>query len=256
MSLDVSTTNYNRTNITTQMAQKLFKKLDTDSNDGVDKAEFAAISGSSGTSDVSDIFSKIDTNGDGSIDESENDSALQKLSEKMEAAFSKMGSSQKMGPPPSAAEMFSSMDTDSSGAISEDEFSAVSDSDENGTQFSDIDTDGNGEISEAENSDFLEKMGPPQGPPPGGMGGMSGMSEQSEDEDSTESVASASSTNFSDLLSALKSTFKDDETDETDETDSSIKQLFNELKSNIKYSSEGSLSYSTSSAKSLFSIIA
>jgi len=253
MSFNISstTTGYDRTAITSQMAQKMFKKLDTDSSGGIDETELAAISGSSGTSDISKIFSKMDTNGDGSIDESENESALQKLSEKMEAAFSKMGSSGKMeppsGPPPSADEMFSSIDTDGSGGISEEEFSQISQSDGNGPQFGDIDTDGNGEISETENADFMEKMGPPPGPPP------SGTDETGSDEESTWSASSTSATDFSDLLSALKSTFTEDE---DDETDSSIKQLFNELKNNIKYGSQGSLSYNTSSTTSLFSITA
>jgi Ca2+-binding EF-hand superfamily protein len=242
-----STTNYDRSSMTSQVAQKLFKKIDTNSDGGIDKTELAAIAGSGSESDVSQLFSKMDTNSDGKIDESENESALQKLSEKMESAFQKMNSAKSSRPSPD--EMFSKLDSNGDNGIDETEFSEVFQNAQGmGPQFSDIDSNGDGTIDQTENTAAMEKMGPPPGPPPGGMSGMS----EDESTSGTASVSSVGNNNFSDLLSALKSTFED----EDDGTDSSIKQLFNELKSNIKYSSQGSLSYSTSGANSLFSLIA
>jgi Ca2+-binding EF-hand superfamily protein len=235
------------------MAQQMFKKIDSNSDGGIDKSELEAIAGSSSTTDISQLFSKMDTNSDGKIDESENESALQKLAQKMESAFSKMnGADGKKGPPPpppNASEMFSKIDTDSSGGISEDEFNAIAkNGDGNGPEFSDIDTDGDGSISETENEDFMKNMGPPPGPPPGGgMGGVGGMGQMGG------AQGSSKSDSFTDLLSALESAVSDDE---EDETSSSIQQLFNELKSNIKYSAQGNKSYSMSGTESLFSITA
>ncbi len=164
-----STSSYDRTAIQSQIAQKLFKKLDSNNDGGIDKIEFSAISGSQNATDVSQIFSKMDTNGDSKIDESENASALQKLSEKMASAFSKM----KTHKQPDPDQMFSKLDTNGDGGVDETEFAQLSkNTDGNGPKFSDIDTNGDGVIDKTENSDTMKNMGPPPGPPPsGGPGG-------------------------------------------------------------------------------------
>ncbi len=248
---NVSSSSYDRAAMTSRLAQKMFNKIDSNSDGGIDKSELEAIAGSSSTTDISQLFSKMDTNSDGKIDESENESALKKLAQKMESAFSRMnGAGGIKGPPPlppNASEMFSKLDTDSNGGISEDEFNAIAKNwDGNGSQFSDIDTDGDGSISEAENEEFMKNMGPPPGPPPGGgMSGAGGMGQMG----GAQGVSKSDS--FTDLLSALESAVSDDD---EDETSSSIQQLFNELKSNIKYSAQGNKSYSMSGTESLFSI--
>jgi Ca2+-binding EF-hand superfamily protein len=240
---NVSNSSYDRTAMTSQMAQKMFKKIDSNSDGGIDKTELEAIAGSSSTTDISKLFSKMDANSDGKIDQSENESALQKLAQKMESAFSRMnGAGGMQKPPPDASTMFSKLDTDSSGGISEDEFSSIAKKGEGkGPEFSSIDSDGDGSISETENEEFMKSMGPPPGPPPSGMGQMGG------------ARGASKSDSFTDLLSALESAVSDDE---DDETTSSIQQLFNELKSNIKYSAQGSKSYSMSGTESLFSLTA
>jgi Ca2+-binding EF-hand superfamily protein len=245
----ISSSSYDRTEMTSQMAQKMFKKIDSNNDGGIDKTELEAIAGSSSTTDISKLFSKMDTNSDGKIDKSENESALQKLAQKMESAFSRMnGAGGMKGPPPNASEMFSKLDTDSSGGISEDEFNAIAKKgDDNGPEVSEVDTDSDGSISETENEEFMKSMGPPPGPPPGGMGGGGGMGQMGDVQGTSKSDS------FTDLLSALESAVSDDE---EDETSSSIQQLFNELKSNIKYSAQGSKSYSMSGTESLFSITA
>jgi Ca2+-binding EF-hand superfamily protein len=232
--------------MTSQIAQKLFKKIDTNNDGGIDKTELQAIAGNGSTTDVSQLFSKMDTNSDGEINESENESALQKLSEKMASAFQKMSNSKSIRSRPGPDEMFSKMDANGDGGVDETEFSQLFKSAEGkGPQFKDIDTNNDGTIDKTENTAAMEKMGPPPGPPPSGMDGASGADSTSET-----SISYTKTGDFSDLLSALKVTFEDEE----DETDLSIKQLFNQLKNNIKYSSQGSLSYSTSGTESLFSI--
>lgn len=237
----ITSTMYDRTSFTSGIAQKLFKKLDSSGDGGIDETELSAISGNGTTTDISQLFSKMDSNSDGKIDIDETESVLQKLSAKMESVFSSMSGAGKMqpppGPPPSPDEMFSMADTDGSGGIDETEFANIAkNGDGDGPQFSDFDTDGDGVISETENAEAFEKMGPPKGPPPGPP--------PSEDTQGTSTVTSLSaatsaslskSNSFSDLLSALQETLSDDE----DETSSSIQQLFTELKNSIKYNAQG-----------------
>ena len=63
------------------MAQDIFKKLDTNGDGGIDKAEFqAAAKNTKGSGQDSDkMFNKIDTNGDGKIDKTENENALKQM---------------------------------------------------------------------------------------------------------------------------------------------------------------------------------
>jgi Ca2+-binding EF-hand superfamily protein len=235
----ITSTMYDRTSITSGIAQKIFKKLDTSGDGGIDEKELSVISGSGSTVDFGQLFSKMDSNSDGKIDADETESILQKLSAKMEAAFSNADGAGKMqpppGPPPSPDEMFSMADTDGSGGIDETEFANITkNGDGKGPQFSDIDTNGDGIIDATENTEAFEKMGPPKGPPPGPppSGDMQGAVAL------TSSSANASlskSNSFSDLLSALQETLSDDE----DETSSSLQQLFTELKNSIKYNAQG-----------------
>ncbi|HEX2956494.1 MAG TPA: EF-hand domain-containing protein [Chitinispirillaceae bacterium] len=250
----ITSTMYDRTSITSGIAQKLFKKLDTSGDGGIDETELSAISGSGATTDISQLFSKMDSNSDGKIDADETESVLQKLSAKMEAVFSSAAGAGQMKPPPgsppSPDEMFSMADADGSGGIDETEFANITkNGDGNGPQFSDLDTDSDGVINETENAAAFEKMGPPKGPPPGPP--PSGDTQATAASMSASSVTNASlskSNSFSDLLSALQETLNDDE----DEASSSIQQLFTELKNSIKYSAQGTSAMNYSG--SLFSM--
>jgi Ca2+-binding EF-hand superfamily protein len=82
-----------------------------------------------------------------------------------------------------AQNMFKDLDTDGDGSISKGELQKASEAASNATSTSDsgstsrstsslddlfsaLDTDANGSVSESELSSYLDKAGPPQGPPP------------------------------------------------------------------------------------------
>lgn len=246
----ITSTTYDRTSITSGIAQKLFKKLDTSGDGSIDEKELSAIAGNGSTIDIGQLFSKMDSNGDGKIDAEETDSALQKLSAKMDEIFSKASGNRKMKPP-SPDEMFAKADTDGSGGIDETEFANITKKHGGkGPQFSDVDTNGDGVIDKTENVEAFKKMGPPKGPPPGAP--------PQEDAEGTDAFGDSSaimntsvaqSNSFSDLLSALNETFKNDD---DDQTTSSIQQLFAELKNSIKYSAQGKSAMTSSG--SMFTI--
>ncbi len=66
----------------TKMAQAMFKKFDSNSDDGIDKTEFkpALPKNNGAVQDIDKIFSKIDINGDNKIDQSEHENILKKMS--------------------------------------------------------------------------------------------------------------------------------------------------------------------------------
>jgi len=100
---------------------EMFAKMDTNGDGSVDKAEFTAfgqqMAAKIGKPDKSEeLFAKIDTDGDGKISQSEND-----------AFVSQMQSA--MPPPPDGAgknpdDMFAKMDTNGDGSVDKTEFSA------------------------------------------------------------------------------------------------------------------------------------
>ena len=100
---------------------EMFAKMDTNGDGSVDKAEFTAfgkqMAAKMGKADKSEeIFAKIDTDGDGKISQAEND-----------AFVSKMQSA--MPPPPDGAggnlkDMFAKMDTNGDGSVDKTEFEA------------------------------------------------------------------------------------------------------------------------------------
>ncbi|MDO8453637.1 MAG: EF-hand domain-containing protein, partial [Sulfurimonas sp.] len=128
------------------MAQQLISALDTDSNGSIDKAEFTAaaqtLASSSGSSasesstKAADAFSKLDTNSDGSMSSEELIAALKD----MKPPEPPQGKAGGMPPPPppsdsssssessstsSLSEIFSTLDTNKDGAISQDELMAL-----------------------------------------------------------------------------------------------------------------------------------
>lgn len=96
-----------------QMASKLFSKLDTKNQGYIEKGDlqsaFNQISGtgnSGNTASVDDIFSRMDSNGDGKVTKDEMTSSLQKLADQLDSQFNNMRASGKgsgmggMPPPP------------------------------------------------------------------------------------------------------------------------------------------------------------
>ncbi|MCX6076517.1 MAG: EF-hand domain-containing protein [Campylobacterales bacterium] len=128
------------------MAQQLISALDTNSNGSIDKAEFTAAaqalasnsgsSASDSSTKAADAFSKLDTNSDGSMSSEELIAALKD----MKPPEPPQGKAGGMPPPPppsdsssssdssttsSLSEIFSTLDTNKDGAISQDELMAL-----------------------------------------------------------------------------------------------------------------------------------
>lgn len=138
------------------MRQNRFKKLDQDGDGKITKDEMSAGKPKDGKGpSVDDIFSKIDTNQDGAIDETEN-----------KVGFEKMQQQQGPGGPPDpskmAAELFKKADADGDGKISKDELTQALPKDGKGPSVDDIfksaDSDEDGTISSTELEDSFKKM--------------------------------------------------------------------------------------------------
>jgi Ca2+-binding EF-hand superfamily protein len=153
------------------MRQSRFKKIDSDGDGKITKSEMSASQPQDGKGpSVDDIFSKVDTNQDGVIDDSEDQTAFQQMQ------ANGPGGPPPGGPPPDASKMaadiFKSTDTDSDGKITKAELTksltqsgqSSSDSSKVDELFKAADTDGDGTITQAELAAYMEKMQPP--PPP------------------------------------------------------------------------------------------
>ena len=184
-----------------------FSSLDGDSSGGISLDELKA-SGPGGSQNAKDaaraeeLFSKMDSDGDGSISESEKetfDKGVQDRMNAMQVMAQLAGGAGGAGGPPSASDMLENADTNEDGGISLDELKASTseatsvDTETLEDLFASIDEDSDGSISEEELSSFLDSLeeeggpggpggehaGPPPGPPPGGGemgGGMGGTS--------------------------------------------------------------------------------
>ncbi|MDO9167124.1 MAG: EF-hand domain-containing protein [Rhodoferax sp.] len=119
-----------------QMQAKMFTKVDTDSSGGVDKTELQSLlddvakkTGVTNSSNTNELFSKMDSNSDGSLSSDE-------LGQGMESI---------MPPPPSTMD-FAKVRSDSSSASGEDDL------------FGKVDTDGNGSVSKEEMQSLMKLM--------------------------------------------------------------------------------------------------
>jgi Ca2+-binding EF-hand superfamily protein len=147
-----------------EMRQRMFSKIDTNSDGKHDKDELAQMvaQGPQGGPSVNDILSKFDTDGDGSISESEFSAGPEK-GQQAQGGF----------PPPPAGmgnmssadflqQMFNNADTNGDGKIDKDEMAEVVAKQPQGGPsvddiFSKLDTDEDGSISESEFSAGPEK---------------------------------------------------------------------------------------------------
>lgn len=179
--------------VSAQRAQhqaKMFAKVDTDSSGGVDQTELSSmlsdVASKTGASlgDSQELFTKMDSNADGSLSSDELDKGMKDLMpppSTMDFAQSRgIGGSNG-----SQDDLFSKVDTDSDGAVSKDELQVLTDKikSESGQDvsqdFSLLDADGSGSLSQAEFD--ASRPQPPagaQGPQgaqgPGGPGGPGG----------------------------------------------------------------------------------
>ena len=78
-----------------QMQQKMFGQMDANKDGGISKSEMTDFAKKNGldTSRVDEMFKAGDTNGDGKIDQSENSALMDKIGEKMKAAFGQSSTS-------------------------------------------------------------------------------------------------------------------------------------------------------------------
>lgn len=238
-----------------EMATRIFSRLDTNTDDSIDKTELQALADSGSNIDVSKMFSDLDSDGDGKVTKSETESALKKLGDNIQNRFarSKMTEMQ----PPDLAEMFKNADKDGNGAVDQNEFKSIApeDSDDEMSEqiFNLIDTDGNGSIDETENEAALNKMGPasggmpPMGPPPGPPPSDSGVSASG-----AVSVVNRNGSSIVDLLDALRSSDSGNEGD--DQASLSINRLVSEIEQGMVYSQQGSFSSSLAGTQSLLNI--
>lgn len=217
-----------------------FESLDSNSSGDITLDELKSAA-PGGTADAKSaeraekLFAAMDADGSGSVSTDEKDA----FDEKLKAAREAMQFMAQMmaggSGPPSNEDIFAATDTDGSGSVSLEEFSsgeAAEELDSEALQklFSLIDGDSDGAISESESSDFLDTlksaMGGPGGPPPrGGPGGPGGpppggpppggeATDDASEEDETAidlltaaSTAYASTQKSTDLLATLKSIF-------------------------------------------------
>jgi Ca2+-binding EF-hand superfamily protein len=133
--------------------QELLKRADKDGDGKISKEELAGVK-PQGAGPVPDaLFSKIDTNGDGSIDESENAAAVQHMQ------WGQRGHHRGM----SAMKLFEEADTDKDGKISKSDFQAAlgksADSAATDQVFDAMDTNQDGFVSAAEYAAAMEKTG-------------------------------------------------------------------------------------------------
>jgi Ca2+-binding EF-hand superfamily protein len=144
-----------------EMRQKMFNKIDTNSDGSIDKTEMSALLQQSTTQNTSglvdEIFSKQDTDQNGLISLIESNSAMEKLGQEMKKGG---GISATSGMPPSPDKVFDTADTNKDGFVSKDELAAVMGQNGNNVDklFSKVDTDGDGLISRTEDETFRKQM--------------------------------------------------------------------------------------------------
>lgn len=90
-----------------QMASKLFSKLDTKNQGYIEKSDLQSAydqlstsGNSSSTTSVDDVFSQLDTDGDGKVTKQEMTDSLQKIADQLDSQFNNMRTSSGGMPPP------------------------------------------------------------------------------------------------------------------------------------------------------------
>lgn len=160
--------------------QDMFNKTDTDQNGSLSQSEFVSGRPSKMSEEIATkIYSKIDTEGTGAVTFDQLSASMQSPEARMggEAMGAMMGLRQQGGMPPMAgmgdpSSLYSDLDADSDGKLTETEFLAKAPGGEDDTHaqemFSDIDSENQGYVTEEQFTTFVTEHAP-KGPPMGGM---------------------------------------------------------------------------------------
>ncbi|MFH1059128.1 MAG: EF-hand domain-containing protein [Pseudomonadota bacterium] len=186
------------------MAGRMLQEMDADGD------------GSLGASEISvdqEVLTQADSDGDGKLSEAELIGLMNSMGpppmdgQGMSGGQSLAGGQGTGGPggaPPDASELFSSLDTDGDGVISQAEFLAgrpeEMSEDQAAEMWSRLDSEGVGSLSQEEFVTAMESQGPPPGPPPGGGAGASA---SSTDSGATSTDEAATVPSLNELLASL-----------------------------------------------------
>lgn len=250
-----SLSSLNRTQMSRPDPSKKFKELDANSDGSLDKTEFETLTSeissiNGGQKSTGDMFSKIDSDGDGLITSSEFQSA--KPPRMQPGGFDpSMIKGQSVGSSNFAENLFSELDSNQDNSLDKTELesmvSKISQDTGEAVSVDDlikkIDSDGDSLISldelQSNEPSRMEPAGPPP-PPPSGEGG-----------DISESAGSESDT--SEITSSLKSLFENLTDDVDSETLDTATKLLNQLKKKkSKSSSKTTLSFASKYANNAY----
>lgn len=138
----------------TEMADKLFSKLDTSGQGYIQKSDLqnafdkvSSSSSSSSSSNVDDMFSQLDSNGDGKVTKDEFSSTLKKLADQLDSQFNNMRMSGGMGGMGGMGGLSKDQLTSLSSDLSSSDTTASSKINDLVKNFDKADTDGDGKVS-------------------------------------------------------------------------------------------------------------
>lgn len=208
-----------------QMRQQMFSKIDTNGDGKHDADELSAMvaNGPQGGPGVEDILAQFDTDGDGSISESEFNTAPQGPPGGPSGAGA-------MSTEDLVAQMFAQADENEDGVIDEDELAQIAamgpeDGPSAEELLSRLDTDGDGTISETEFAEgpWAEQhvQGPPPPPPPEEGNGIGSIFSQLD----TDGDGTISEDEFDTAMASVESFFSSISTSDNDTSVSDLMGL-------------------------------
>lgn len=218
MGSSMNSMSLNATNMSRPSPQQMFNKVDSDKSGTIDKVELSAfatqLKSDTGIEiNVDNSLTTYDANGDNALSQDEMDAMMKDSMPVPPSPPPMMGGTQKMEPP-NKEEMFSSIDSDSSGTINEDELTTFLEQlkEDTGVELnaadsiSTYDTNGDGELSQDEMDTMMQANMPP--PPSSSTASSSSSSSSS----STEQAINAYNQNSGkeDLLKILMSMLDND----------------------------------------------
>jgi Ca2+-binding EF-hand superfamily protein len=147
----------------TEMYQQMFSKIDTNSDGSINNSEMSALLDESSSNLTDSLFSTLDADQDSLISSMEFSSGLDKLNQEMKKGMDGTeGVSGMAGspPPPPPDQVFDAADADEDGLVTKDELASVigNDGADIDELFAQVDTDGDGSITRTEDETFRAQM--------------------------------------------------------------------------------------------------